>query len=128
MRTTYFDGINAMSTVSRRVIQIIIYSLHHEFHRELTCLSMTSISDLVPSKIFPRDSIRILSNINLANPEFHLPQSVDLLNGAGATLSMMLDGQINLSRKNHDLYLQNTRLDWVIAGGSVFKKYRMLIH
>ncbi|XP_067208930.1 uncharacterized protein [Linepithema humile] len=48
----------------------------------------------VPSEIFPRDSVKIPSNIKLADPEFHVPRSVDLLIGAGATLSLFSIDQI----------------------------------
>lgn len=42
---------------------------------------------------------------------------MDILIGAGATLSLMSIGQINLSRGNYNLILQKTRLRRVIAGG-----------
>lgn len=72
---------------------------------------------MVPSETFPRHLIKIPSNIKLADPEFHLPRSVDLLIGAGTTLSLFSIGQINLSQGNHDLYLQKTRLGWIVVGG-----------
>ncbi|XP_011867526.1 PREDICTED: uncharacterized protein LOC105561808, partial [Vollenhovia emeryi] len=74
---------------------------------------------LVPSETFPRDSITIPSNIKLADPEFHLPRPVDLRIGAEATLSLFSIGQINLSIRDNDLYLQKTCLGRVVAGGSL---------
>jgi len=47
-----------------------------------------------------------------------VPHSVDLLIGSGTTLSLFAVGQINLSREGYDLYLQKTRLGWVVAGGA----------
>lgn len=85
------------------------------------CLSISEIADLVPSEIYPRESIKILFNIKLADPNFHLPRLVDLLIGAGTTLWMFSIGQINLSQQNSDLYLQKTRLGWVVAGGTVLQ-------
>ncbi|XP_011685488.1 PREDICTED: uncharacterized protein LOC105448541 [Wasmannia auropunctata] len=115
--------INSMNTVSKGIVQIIIQSAHNEFRKELTCLSIPAISDLVPSEVFPREKIKIPSNIKLADPEFHLPRPVDILIGAGATLSLFSIGQINLSRNGYDLYLQKTRLGWVVAGGGAARNY-----
>ncbi|XP_011867405.1 PREDICTED: uncharacterized protein LOC105561748, partial [Vollenhovia emeryi] len=95
-------AINSMNTTSKGVIRITIQSLHN----------------LVPSETFPRDSITIPSNIKLADPEFHLPRPVDLRIGAEVTLSLFSIGQINLSIRDNDLYLQNTCLGRVVAGGS----------
>jgi len=93
-----------MSTLPRSIIRIVIQSLHG-FIKELTCLLIFVISDLVPSEIFSRNSIKILVGINLADSEFHLSRSVDLLIDASAILSLFSVRQINLSRKDGDLYL-----------------------
>lgn len=116
--TMPIGAINSITTLSKGVVQINILSVHNEFSKRLSCLMIPKISDLVPSEIFPRDFIKIPSNIKLADPEFHLPRPVDLLIGSGATLSLFSIGQIDLSREGHDLYLQKIRLGWVVAGGS----------
>lgn len=46
-----------------------------------------------------------------------------MLIGAEATLSLFSIGQINLTQGNRDLYLQKTRLGWVIAGGIESRNY-----
>ncbi|XP_018378596.1 PREDICTED: uncharacterized protein LOC108771167 [Trachymyrmex cornetzi] len=58
-----------------------------------------------------------------ADPDFHLPRPVDLLIGSGATLSLLSIGQVNLSHPDHDLYLQKTRLGWVVAGSTPVGTY-----
>ncbi|XP_018403789.1 PREDICTED: uncharacterized protein LOC108780532 [Cyphomyrmex costatus] len=115
--TLPIGAINSMSTTSKGVIRIIVRSLHSEFSKELTCLLIPTISDLVPSEIFPRETLKIPSNIILADPEFHVPRPVDILIGSGPTLSLFSIGQINLSRDGFDLYLQKTRFGWIVAGG-----------
>jgi len=107
-----------MSTASKGIIQITIRLIHNGFSKDLTCLTIPAITDLIPSETFPRDLIKISSNIRLADPDFHVPRSVDLLFGSGATLSLFAIGQINLSHEGHDLYLQKTRLGWVVTGGA----------
>lgn len=109
-------AIGNMSIVSNGIAHITIQSTRNEFCKELTCLIIPAIVDLIPSERFPRDSIVIPTNISLADPEFHVPRTVDLLIGAGGTLSLLSVRQINLSREGHDLYLQKTRLGWIAAG------------
>ncbi|XP_018372392.1 PREDICTED: uncharacterized protein LOC108767163 [Trachymyrmex cornetzi] len=61
---------------------------------------------------------RLPLNIKLADPEFHLPRSIDLLVGSVMSLSLFAIDQINLTREGYELYLQKTRLGWVVAGGA----------
>ena len=55
------------------------------------------------------------SNLRLADPEFHIPAPIDLLIGAGPSLSSFSTGQIKVADSN--LILQKTNLGWVIGGG-----------
>jgi len=116
--TSTISAINDTITESKGIAQIAIQSTHNEYHRNLTCLTVPTIADLIPAETFPRELINIPSNIKLADPEFHLPRPVNLLIGSGSTLALLSIGQINLSRKDHELYLQKTRLGWVIAGST----------
>ncbi|XP_076285433.1 uncharacterized protein LOC143218312 [Lasioglossum baleicum] len=112
------NGINEMTTMSKDLIQVTLRSLHSDFQKTLTCLTVSRITDSVPDEVFPRESIAIPANIRLADPEFHIPRPVDILIGAGATLSLISIGQINLSRDDCDLILQKTQLGWVVVGGT----------
>lgn len=112
------SAINAVSTVSRGVVRITIRSLCKNFRKDLTCLTISTITDLVPAEVFPRDTLKLPRNVKLADPEFYLPRPVGLLIGSGATLALLADGRIDLSNEGYDLRLQNTRLGWVIAGGT----------
>lgn len=107
-----------MSSESKGIVRITIQSTQEHFNRKITCLTLPVITDLIPSETFLRNAIEIPSNIKLADPEFHLPRPIDLLIGSGITLSILSFGQIDLSEDGHDLYLQKTRLGWVIAGSS----------
>ncbi|XP_011700862.1 PREDICTED: uncharacterized protein LOC105457721 [Wasmannia auropunctata] len=115
---TPVGAINAMHTYSKGMVRITVQSMRNDFHKEIACLIMPTITDLVPSEAFPRSSIKVPPNVKLADPEFHLPRPIDLLIGSGATLSLFSIGQINLSHEGHDLYLQKTRLGWVVAGSA----------
>lgn len=110
-------AINDMNTESKGLVKVTIHSMDNNFRKTLNCLILPRIANLIPSEIFPRNSINIPSNIRLADPEFHLPRPIDLLIGSRALISMFSVGQINLSCEEQDLYLQKTRLGWVVAGG-----------
>ncbi|XP_070529961.1 uncharacterized protein [Cardiocondyla obscurior] len=114
--TLQINTINATGTLSKGIVQIIIQSTHNEFLKRLTCLTIPVIANSIPSEVFPRESIKIPANIKLADSNFHVPGPVDLLIGSGATLSLFSVGQINISKDDRDLYLQKTRLGWVVAG------------
>ncbi|XP_039309629.1 uncharacterized protein LOC113004665 [Solenopsis invicta] len=109
------DGLN---TESKGLVHVTIRSTQNNFSKKLTCLTIPTIVDLIPSEVFPRNSIKIPPNIKLADPDFHLPRPIDLLIASGATLSLFSVGRINLSPEGDDLYLQKTRLGWVTAGGA----------
>ncbi|XP_011883830.1 PREDICTED: uncharacterized protein LOC105570980 [Vollenhovia emeryi] len=112
------SGINATSSESKGIVHITIRSIRGDFARNLTCLTITTITDFIPFDVFPRELIQIPSNIKLADPDFHIPRPVNLLIGSGSTLSLLSVGQINLSKENQDLFLQKTRLGWVLAGST----------
>lgn len=110
-------AIGEMTTISKGSVEVHLRSINGTFYKILDCLTVPKIAGLVPDEVFPRDSIKIPSRIQLADPLFHLPRPVDILIGSGVTLSLLSIGQINLSHNREDLFLQKTRLGWVIGGG-----------
>ncbi|XP_012220698.1 uncharacterized protein [Linepithema humile] len=104
--------------MSKSMVQVTIHSRYNDFSKTLTCLIIPSITDRIPADVFPRERVRIPPNIKLANPYFHVPNSINLIIGSGATLSLFSIRQINLSRDGYDLFLQKTRLGWVIVGSA----------
>ncbi|KYN07839.1 hypothetical protein ALC62_01189 [Cyphomyrmex costatus] len=86
------SAINSTSTRSR--VQITIQSMHDDFSKTLTCLTVPAITDLVPVDVFPRNSIHIPSNIRLADPEFHIPRPIDLLASVSVPRPANLEKQL----------------------------------
>ncbi|XP_066585914.1 uncharacterized protein [Prorops nasuta] len=109
---TVIDGMN---TTSRGTVQITIKAAHNDFCLELSCLVIPKLSDSVPPENFPRDMIQIPTNLKMADPRFHISRSIDLLIGAGKTLSLLSIGQIIISQGGVGLCLQKTKLGWVVA-------------
>lgn len=85
-------------------------------------MTIPCISNLIPNEPIQREHLEIPSNLLLADPEFHKPAPVQLLLGSGPTLSFFCIGQINLSSKNRDVYLQKTQLGWIIGGDIGYTK------
>ncbi|XP_076396344.1 uncharacterized protein LOC143265864 [Megachile rotundata] len=110
-------AINGMHTISKYSVEVHFRSIHNDFSKNLTFLTLPKIADLVPEESFARESIKIPANLKLADPLFHIPRPVDMLIGSGATLSLLSIDQINLEHNSGNLILQKTQLGWVIAGG-----------
>ena len=111
------EAINDMHTTTTHCVNAKFKSLHSDFNKQLTFLTVPKIASVTPEEVFPRESIGIPQNIRLADPQFHLPRPVDMLIGSGATLSMLAVGQIYLSKEGSELYLQKAQLGWVVVGG-----------
>ena len=111
--------INNTSTVAKYCTTATIRSQSGNYVRSLPFIIIPTISDFIPEELIDRRNIKIPRNIKLADPTFHRPSPVDMLLGAGLTLSMICVGQINLTTPDKpDLYLQKTRLGWVIGANA----------
>ncbi|XP_057320162.1 uncharacterized protein LOC130664288 [Microplitis mediator] len=106
-----------MKTFSKHIVQGTCKSLNNKFQKSLSFLTVDRIADLSQSETFPRNVIHIPKNVRSADPQFHVPRTVDVLIGSGTTLSFLYIGQINLSHNACDIILQKTQLGWVVAGG-----------
>ena len=101
-------AIDSTMTTSKHAMNITFQSIYNRFAKTLTFLTVPTIAESIPTEVFPREALQIPSNVQLADPSFHVPRAVDLLIGSGATLSLLSIGQINLSRDGCDLFLQKT--------------------
>lgn len=110
-------ALNSMTTYSKEMITTTISSNNSNLHKTLTFLIIPEIASNIPDQPIQRELIKIPSNIQLADPEFHVPAPVDILLGAGPTLSLLSIGQIQVSLPNkQDLFIQKTLLGWIIGG------------
>ena len=104
-------------------VSITFKSVYNEYKRTLNFLVVPNITDLVPNEVIAREHLPIPKTILLEDPNFYISNTVDILIGAGASLSLFSIGSINLSQNGKDLYLQKTRLGWVIGGGLDLTKH-----
>ncbi|XP_033212242.1 uncharacterized protein LOC117169843 [Belonocnema kinseyi] len=115
-------ALDHLTTTVNVMVSITFKSVYNEHKRTLNFLIVPNISDFVPNQLIPRERIRNPKNISLADPKFQVPAPIDMLIGAGVTLSLFSIGIINLSQDKSDLYLQKTRLGWIIAGDLEYSK------
>ena len=115
--TVKIGAVNGLNTTALGVTDISIHSLNNNFSKQIQCIVIANISNTEPSKRFPRESIKIPNTIHLADSKFHLPRPVDILLGSGPTASLLQSGQIKLTSNMSDLFLQKTKLGWVVIGG-----------
>ncbi|XP_060529109.1 uncharacterized protein LOC132703705 [Cylas formicarius] len=92
--------------ISKRC-KVEISSQKGDFLIPISCLIILKISDEIPLCEIELGPINIPGNICLANSEFHLPDEVDMLIGAGVFWKLIT---------HNKPFLQNTWLGWVVAG------------
>ncbi|XP_015585805.1 uncharacterized protein LOC107263274 [Cephus cinctus] len=112
-------AIDSANTVSDKFAKVTFYSTYNNAKFQLNFLIVSKIADKVPTETFPRERFDIPKNIKLADPQFHIPKSIDVLLASGTTLSSLAIGQIKLGDPQSQLILQKTSFGWVAAGGSI---------
>ena len=108
-------AMNELNTTANYYAQLTFQSIYSEFKQSLTFFIVPKITDATPSDVIPREQLKLPANLRLADPEFHIPAPIDLLIGAGPSLSLFSTGQIKVADSH--LILQKTKLGWVIGGG-----------
>ncbi|XP_012136800.1 uncharacterized protein LOC105662012 [Megachile rotundata] len=112
-------ALNVLSTVARHYITATIQSRVSDYQRTLSFLTIPKIASFIPEQHIDQSKIKIPKNIKLADTDFHRPAPIDMLLGSGAALSLLSIGQINLAPPEEPgLYLQKTKVGWVIGGSS----------
>ena len=95
---TSVGAMNGMKTEAKGMVTLTIKSRVTNHQRILHCLVVPKIVDFTPSSTFPREKIDLPANLPLADPQFHIPRSVDLLIDSGTSLALLSIGQIDLSQ------------------------------
>lgn len=116
------SAMNKGQSTTNYLVKATITSRLNDFTRTLSFLTVRDIAGLIPDERISRELLNLPRNKLLADPQFDQPGEIDMLIGSGTTLSTLCVGQIKLSKPSEpDLYLQNTRLGWII-GGSILDR------
>ncbi|XP_074032129.1 uncharacterized protein [Leptinotarsa decemlineata] len=108
-------GLNRTTSYIKSKCEVNIQSQHNSFRTNIHCYVLPEITGKLPdTKISNHFRLNIPHDINLADPNFYEPSSIDMLIGADHFYSLICVGQISLGR--NEPILQKTQLGWVISG------------
>lgn len=108
------SGIAHGSIQAQKIVNVRIKSRLNFFNENLQCIILPKIIQQLPQRHIYRSSITIPKHIKLADPNFNVPDTIDMLIGADLFWRLMCAGQIRSSRTQPTL--QKTHLGWVISG------------
>ena len=107
-------GVNKMSSSVQKMTRTTIQSRLNRYSTILSFLITPEINDHAPSERINRVDLKIPANLHLADPEFHIPGTIDALIGAEIFLKLLCVGQISLA--NNNAVLQKTHFGWILGG------------
>ncbi|XP_018570655.1 uncharacterized protein LOC108910517 [Anoplophora glabripennis] len=108
------SGINNLVSQIRHRCNVTLYSICNDFNVDIYCYVIKQITGKLPDMRINKIDMRIPGNIKLADPNFEIPERIDILIGADVFWKLLCVGQINLGPDSP--ILQKTRFGWIIAG------------
>lgn len=105
-------GNSSVESTKRAVIQI--ESMNSGFKASLEVFVVKQVTTCQPSTKIAIDNWKIPKNVTLADPNFNIPASVDLIIGRELFFKLMSIGMISIGNNLPDL--QNTVFGWVVIG------------
>ncbi|XP_055612530.1 uncharacterized protein LOC129759143 [Uranotaenia lowii] len=107
------SGLNDIKTKVRFKIHTMIKSRISEYHSCLDFLVVPRITGLLPLTMIDPVPLSIPDGIQLADPNFYVPEKVDMLLGAEVFFQMLKTDRLHLSSS---AVLQDTQFGWVLSG------------
>lgn len=111
--TSTVTGIGNQSCKSSQSCSITIHSLYSNYKASLNCTILPTLTKTVPSKLINLETIPIPSGIQLADPRFNIPATVDILVGADIFWSVLCGNSIELGKSLPKLF--ETKLGWLVV-------------
>lgn len=108
------SGLNQTHSEIRKKALAQIQSRYNNFTTRASCLVVPQITNNLPNFKVDLQSLQIPGHIKLADPNFHLPDKIDILLGADIFWHIMCVGQIKLARNGP--VLQKSKFGWIVSG------------
>lgn len=107
-------GISNSSVVTTKsMVTLTIHSTKDDTsYFEVNAYVLKKLTSLLPSREFSQDTWPSSIQLDLADPNFHKPGSIDILLGADVHAHIILEGL----HKYNSLIAVNSRLGWLISG------------
>lgn len=108
------SGVNQIETNITSKTSAKIKSRFDNFETELQFLVLPRITEKLPLIKFEKMQLNIPKYLQLADEQFNIPKSIDILLGAGIFFDLIKHGKIKL--ENNQPILQETILGWIVTG------------
>lgn len=109
-----------------RNVKVKIKSMHGNYETTIECLVLPSITEKIPQVKINVSAIYLPKGLQLVDPQFHEPSTIDLLLGAGPFWQILCPDSIKLVKVLPRL--QNTLLGWIVGGKLIDTKDRESSH
>ena len=116
---TFNDNVSVMGisdnfTKIQSSANVSIESCVHDFKIKVKCSVVNKITSNLPQYEFNNTKINFSKDVQLADPNYNQPGTIDLLLGANVFFQCLLPNSIKLGKNN--LILQNTLFGYVASG------------
>ncbi|XP_038106589.1 uncharacterized protein LOC119766222 [Culex quinquefasciatus] len=109
-------GIGGATFNAKETITVKLQSQHSDFSADVECLIVPKVSGKIPSLPVNSTDWPIPKGLQLADLNFHIPGSIDMLVGASWFFRLLKGGHIQLWDNFPEL--RETHLGWVVVGGA----------
>ncbi|XP_047019392.1 uncharacterized protein LOC124629845 isoform X2 [Helicoverpa zea] len=107
-------GINDQSSYCTQGCSISLKSVNSEYDIDIDCYVVSKISSCVPNTYIDVHNINVPTNIVLADPQFYVPSSIDILVGAEVFWNVLGTSRIDLGKSMPTLF--ESKLGWLLSG------------
>ncbi|XP_070155813.1 uncharacterized protein [Polyergus mexicanus] len=107
-------GISSSSINAAQQITTTIKSRTSTFQGKLPFMIIRKITESLPTVELDKENLQIPYDVQLADPQYHIPAEIDILLGASIFWELLRSRQIR--PPGQTLILQETLLGWIIAG------------
>ncbi|XP_038117234.1 uncharacterized protein LOC119769316 [Culex quinquefasciatus] len=99
---------------AREKVRVTVHSRYSAFAASFACLVVPKVTGIIPGSKIDVSSWSIPVGIQLADPEFNVPERIDMLIGASMFFSLLKSGQLHLADGLPEL--RETHFCWVFSG------------
>lgn len=107
-------GINGTTSTGNKRMMVEFRSRLSDFSARLNCLVLDRITGTLPLTHINTSEWGIPENFDLADPDFHRPEDIDLLIGCGLFWQLLVPGTLKLADNLPELH--NSKLGWIVTG------------
>ncbi|XP_011173049.1 uncharacterized protein LOC105205390 [Solenopsis invicta] len=112
--TMTITAINEIPVKTSQQITATIQSRYNAFQATLPFFTIPKITKRLPLNKVDLRKVEIPERIQLADPEFHIPATIDILLGASVFWDLLYVGQIKIFKQQPTF--RKTQLGWIVAG------------